>query len=604
MAFELYPTPAPSLSASSIPFADNVKKFPTTEKMKELMLAETDGDQTVRSNWAYDNHCLYLRVETTWPTNDNRERAWRFGDGFLLTVSHAPADQPTAFYTTLGFGGPEKVTVVNSSGRWFPDFDSGAIGYRQTRSKTGTVWQISVPWASLPPIRPLCTNHFALNLTFTRTTDSGPVHCQLVNDPDFDSEKTLLRRVLPLAFGEPNLQSPLAQTVLTKARLQGDDSIVLRLGLLTPDPCPAELKLYILQGEKVLEKYFSAMELASGPHQWTVKWSPHRAMPSGLYILRAEGKGSQKSFKKDHPFYVLNPEDIETLKQDLERMAEDINYLHKEAVLSALFRLDWITQLSQSPPWEVPDRMDKLLTEARTMLHDIQAGVNPLQGKTGLSRRAFRSRVDGSLQPYSIYLPRAYSDDKKWPLLVFLHGSGVDEQRIAANQELHKLADRLGIVILFPRGRRLNGFYLDDCETDILEALEAVKSSVSVSWSRTFLAGFSMGGFGTWHTGLRHSHLFAGLAVFSGNPSLPQGISPIESGFDVTDFIETAKSLPLLVIHGANDCVVPVEPVRKLVEKLQENEVQVTFKEIKAGHSNYDYINDHLANWLKMLIKK
>ena len=228
-------------------------------------------------------------------------------------------------------------------------------------------------------------------------------------------------------------------------------------------------------------------------------------------------------------------------------------------------------------------------------------GVNPIPDKAGLSRRAFRSQVDGSLQAYSLYLPKGYSPEHKWPLLMLLHGDCVDEQKLAANPELHKLADRLGLILLFPCARTAGGFYLNQDETDVLYNLSILKKRLPLDWDKLFLGGISRGGFGAWHTGLRHPGHFAGLAIITGVPRLPLSGEDYAQNykFNPADCSENAKKLSLLVVHGAKDCEVPVESVREIIETLQDKGVELTYKENAAGgHADFDWPSE-LAAWLK-----
>src|SRR5690606_15027368 len=52
-------------------------------------------------------------------------------------------------------------------------------------------------------------------------------------------------------------------------------------------------------------------------------------------------------------------------------------------------------------------------------------GESPWIGQTGRSViRAYRSQVDGSVQPYAVTLPRGYGEErgKRWRIDVVLHG--------------------------------------------------------------------------------------------------------------------------------------------------------------------------------------
>ena len=72
----------------------------------------------------------------------------------------------------------------------------------------------------------------------------------------------------------------------------------------------------------------------------------------------------------------------------------------------------------------------------------------------GDSRRAYRSAVDSTLQPYRPFIPESYDASKPTPLVVALHGMGGDENSLFdtyANGLLKREAGRAGFLVVCPR---------------------------------------------------------------------------------------------------------------------------------------------------------
>src|SRR5262245_45907829 len=114
----------------------------------------------------------------------------------------------------------------------------------------------------------------------------------------------------------------------------------------------------------------------------------------------------------------------------------------------------------------------------RGLLRASQAlrGESPWLNQVGsASARAYRSRVDGSLQPYSVILPTEYAKEpKKWRLDVVLHGrdSSICEIKFLYQHSGDKPATEQPYVTLEIFGRG-NNAYRWAGETDVLEAIDA-----------------------------------------------------------------------------------------------------------------------------------
>jgi pimeloyl-ACP methyl ester carboxylesterase len=168
----------------------------------------------------------------------------------------------------------------------------------------------------------------------------------------------------------------------------------------------------------------------------------------------------------------------------------------------------------------------KLLDEARRRLTELQAN-KPRWTETfsGLTVRGYRSRIDGSVQPYGIVWPENCntSNLNRWPVYVWLHGRGdkaTDMHFI--HERMHQLGQLgpMNAIVLHPFGRQCVGFKSAG-ERDVLDVLEAFNHAYSedgleILPARTVLIGFSMGGAGAWHIGAHYPHLFAAVAPGAG----------------------------------------------------------------------------------------
>jgi len=63
-----------------------------------------------------------------------------------------------------------------------------------------------------------------------------------------------------------------------------------------------------------------------------------------------------------------------------------------------------------------------------SLISSLEKGEPPVWEPGTVKRYAHRSKLDDTLQPYSVFLPEGFDQDTEYPLAVALHGSGVDEQ--------------------------------------------------------------------------------------------------------------------------------------------------------------------------------
>lgn len=183
----------------------------------------------------------------------------------------------------------------------------------------------------------------------------------------------------------------------------------------------------------------------------------------------------------------------------------------------------------------------------------------------GLARYAYRSAVDGSLQPYSLYLPPGYSTDKRFGLVVALHGAGGNDYEMAASLAPARPEDML---IVAPYGRG-NSSYASTGEKDVLDVVDLIMARYAIDPDRVYLTGRSMGGYGTWRIGQLYPRRFAAIASFA--------------GWTGADCLENLASTPVLVVHGDADDVVPIGADARAVARLKALGAEVRFDVIKRG---------------------
>lgn len=203
----------------------------------------------------------------------------------------------------------------------------------------------------------------------------------------------------------------------------------------------------------------------------------------------------------------------------------------------------------------------------------------------GLKKQTGNLRND-----YYAHLPAAYESDtkKKWPLILFLHGSGERGYDIEdlMNNGLPRNVDvqpNFSAIVIAPQ-----------CSPDewwsppeLNDFLDRVEAKYRVDASRVYLTGLSMGGYGAWS-----------LAVDS--PGRFAAVVPICGGGDPED-VERIKNVPIWVFHGGKDPTVPIQRSQEMVDALKKIGGNVKFTVFpEAGHDSWTeaYAMPELYDWL------
>ena len=193
---------------------------------------------------------------------------------------------------------------------------------------------------------------------------------------------------------------------------------------------------------------------------------------------------------------------------------------------------------------------------------------------------------------YLISYPKEYDSGKvkKWPLILFLHGSGErgNDLELVKKHGPPKLVaegQQLDFVIVSPQCPEL-----EDWSTDVLiSLLEDVIEKNRIDTNRIYLTGLSMGGWGTWNLAIEHPDKFAAIA-------------PVCGRVDRNALAKASRlqNVPAWVFHGAMDPVVPVTESGRMVSELRKIDAPVRFTVYpEVGHDSWTetYVNAELYNW-------
>ena len=225
----------------------------------------------------------------------------------------------------------------------------------------------------------------------------------------------------------------------------------------------------------------------------------------------------------------------------------------------------------------------QLFPEIRRAWHEWPVAGRLTPGHTNIALRDLTCEIR-----YMVYLPLGYSSKKRWPLLLYLHGSGErgdDLDRVSKCGPNFHIGRGYGLplIVVSPQCPKPQSW---DTE-QLLALLDQVESRFSVDRERVYVAGFSMGGYGTWE-------------LASAAPKRFAAIVPVAGGGRIETSSELAN-LPIWAFHGDEDKTVPIEGTTKIIEAIQTagGKPKLTiFPKTGHGIGNQVFSRTDVYDWL------
>lgn len=172
---------------------------------------------------------------------------------------------------------------------------------------------------------------------------------------------------------------------------------------------------------------------------------------------------------------------------------------------------------------ELPQAKD-VLAEGITRAAELESGKAPWSTRTGLVVRGFRSRLDGTVQPYGVVVPASYNADNLHRCDLWFRGRA---EKTPELQFIYQRSRQAGeytparTIVVHPFARYCNANKLAG-EVDSLEALEHAQSHYAVDPDRISIRGFSMGGAAVWHLAVHYPDRW-----FAANPGAGFSETPL-----------------------------------------------------------------------------
>ena len=200
---------------------------------------------------------------------------------------------------------------------------------------------------------------------------------------------------------------------------------------------------------------------------------------------------------------------------------------------------------------------------------------------------------------YCVFASSKIKTDKPAPMIIALHGFGAGPQ-IMCNKTAVDLAEEGGYVLAAPMGYNVSGWYGSPVismkrpgapedpnaippeklqvysENDVMNVLAMMRKEFKVDDHRIYLTGHSMGGAGTYYLGAKHADIWAAIA-----PVAPAAFLMMDGRAEPLKKLKAA-GVPVMVVHGDIDEVVPVATSHTWVASMDELGVEHEYVELKG----------------------
>ena len=225
-----------------------------------------------------------------------------------------------------------------------------------------------------------------------------------------------------------------------------------------------------------------------------------KALQGGLAALRTAIDGAAKAQAKNPMLPDLLP---------------DVEIYYKA--------VDWALRYNEVfKPAELKSAVE-LLAEGAERAKQLAVGQTPWTKQTGLVVRAYRSKIDGSIQPYGMVIPGNYSGAPS-RLDTWFHGRGETLSELSFLDQRRKQQGQIApanTLVLHPYGRYSCANKLAG-EIDLFEALAHAAKFYNIDTNRIVVRGFSMGGAATWHFAANYADKWCAATPGAGFSETPE----------------------------------------------------------------------------------
>ena len=189
---------------------------------------------------------------------------------------------------------------------------------------------------------------------------------------------------------------------------------------------------------------------------------------------------------------------------------------------------------------------------------------------------------------YVIRYPEAFSENKKYPVIFYIHGAGGRGRNIdiVYNHVFYNKTDKYNFnaISIAPQCYEHSWFSIFE---QLQEFVEFIINQKFIDKERVYVMGSSMGGYATWHLAMARPEWFAAIVPICGG--------------GIYAFAERLLHMGVWAFHGSEDTVVYPEESRKMVDSINKrggNAKLTVYEGVAHNVWNPTLENDDMWDWL------
>ena len=519
--------------------------------------------------------CVLLRINQT--DMKAHDRAYQHGGGFVFQLAETrEKNELTDVFTVFGTSPLEEREQLKWS-RFFVYYKDIDLVFKRIEDaeivveidKEYTYMLAMVPWYYADPLGPLRTKRIGFNIIVPQPIESeNPVqYYSLISGRRIMAEQKLRDYVVyELEDPQPPSSGFEVDYALESKHFSKGEPGSVRFCVNTQGG--GEITASIEADDATIAT--GTFNLSSGVNDLRLGFDTE-SLGTGRNQLRFNLTATSFEESFDLDVLIIDFDKISEIREKVSKISKQgsDNPKIKESLVAIEWKLELLEgEISALKPHQAPWNIQELIEQLERDMSHVEKGED-LFVRGEQIRLGLKSKQDGSLQPYSMYIPHTFEEGTSG-LLVMLHGSGTNDERAMKVAEPLERFDEPGMMIVTPFARGESHLYLpEEAILEIIEVTEKMMDLFAIPKEKIILGGFSMGGLGVLGSFFKRPDLYHNLMLISAAMKIHEGAKLVKD-YTAEDFLQKLAQANLVIFHGADDRNVSYADLKQVHERLLE----------------------------------